>query len=108
MTKLHPVSLHVIRGALIYSGFNVKRIRKRNSDGEREKDTMYYTVEVDGTEENPAATWSPVDVQVRSSSAFAADVVVEKVTWDGAGWNLHMHTHVIRDGDVPFSEAITQ
>lgn len=95
----HPVSLHVIRGALTFVGFEVGRIRcvsKASEDHQR----VLYDVMIAGVRGMVTDRIPPVVIQQAANNAFSSDVLVTRAVWDGRSWSIRLHIGVRNGRDI--------
>ncbi len=87
--RFHPVSLHVIRGALIYAGFTVGKIRTL-VQATPDQPIATYDVILDSIKGLDASAVPPCVVQAAANAAFTGDVSVPFVFWNGENWSLRL------------------
>jgi len=97
----HPVSLHVIRGALEFGGFKVQRIRTLRPAGDGSKNALYRVTFQEQRFEN-AQFHSPYRVKKAATQCFAADVLVTDVQYVGGRWSIEVETNVNADFETPW------
>lgn len=96
--QYHPVSLAVIRGSLEFVGFSIKRIRCVGPATES-KPFADYRVMLSPIFGAATHDKTPLQIHDRAQNAFASDVSVINVEFDGYAWVL-----VLRSGISPDNE----
>lgn len=101
ITLYHPVSLHVLRGALMYGGFTVGKFIQHNSN----RDLQYATYEVEiKTWPDKIAQVSPELLKVHLNNCFASDVNFLQVWVTRSGKRMaRLETHI-----EPYLQPIPQ
>src|SRR5258708_29324614 len=84
--RFHPVSLHVIRGALIYAGFTVGKIRTL-VQATPDQPIATYDVILDSIKGLDASAVPPCVVQAAANAAFTGDVSVPFLFCNGENWS---------------------
>ena len=103
MTKHHPVSLQVIRGALVFVGFTVGRI-KRLDAAYSDSSLAEYAVAIEKTPYE-AGNLCPRDITAMIDAAFAADVHCDSVRWDGWRWSAHISVDIGQEVKTASAQA---
>lgn len=100
----HPVSLTVIRAAVIYNGFRFGRIKQTKVNVAEQ--TAHYTCQII---EDPFGKelMSVEQLQTELQNCFAADIVVTNVwrTKTSRKWMCSLSVHLWSGGDAPGPET---
>ena len=94
--RFHPVSLHVIRGALLYGGFEPGKIRQIGTPDANHA-VAVYDVSIRAIRGMIQGECPPNVVYNAARACFAHDVTVARVLFDGTAYSLRLVTRVLND-----------
>jgi hypothetical protein len=95
-TWMHPVSLHVIRGALEFGGLGIERIRTLRP-ATQALPAAIYRITLRQQHGVTDGTISPNDVMIMVDACFSADVEVKDVEYVGKHWSIEIMTRAAPD-----------
>lgn len=97
--EYHPVSLVVLRAALGFAGFKVRRIRCTGPAG-KHSSVATYDVEIEEIYGVAQTDLSPTVVHGAAQQAFSRDVNVTGVRWNGGNWIICLRTGILNNDDL--------